>query len=200
MSLTMCTSVLNIKNFLGASYSTAELVCESRKSLMNSGDAIYLNKPIRVTATPSVEIQDLTFISVVNTNTSITIIYNNTGTAGSEVVSVIANAISVSMQSGVSTATQIKTAIQNSVAASLLVSVILSGTGATAQTFFTPAVSLTDETCVLALSETATNSQQVVFYLNWNDGSNYSSIVFDPVTIPNSSYVDLSTILTISRG
>jgi hypothetical protein len=52
----------------------------------------------------------------------------------------------------------------------------------------------------LALVETTTSSQLGVFTLNWNDGNNYGTIVFDPVLIPNQTSVDLSTILTPSRG
>lgn len=54
--------------------------------------------------------------------------------------------------------------------------------------------------CTLALVETTTDSQLGVFTLNWNDGDNYGSVIFDPVKIPNSASVDLSTILTVSRG
>lgn len=107
-ALTLCTCTLNIKDMLGAPYSTAELVVEPRKSIVHSGDAVYINKPNR-----------------------------NTATAG---------------------------------------------------------------VCTLVLSETTTNAQQVVFTLNWNDGSNYNSIIFDPVQIPNQASLDLSTILTVSRG
>lgn len=53
----------------------------------------------------------------------------------------------------------------------------------------------------MALSETTTNNQQVVFTLNWDDaGKNSGSILFDPIKIPNQSSVDLSTILTVARG
>jgi hypothetical protein len=108
MALTICTCTLTIKDQLGAAYSTAELVFEPRKSQVNTGDAIYINKPQRATAVAGV--------------------------------------------------------------------------------------------CTLALSETTTNNQQCIFTLNWNDGSNYNSIVFDPVLIPNQASVDLSTLLTVSRG
>lgn len=108
MSLVICTCTLNIKDQLGNAYSTAELVFEPRKSQVNSGDAIYLNKPQRVSAVNGV--------------------------------------------------------------------------------------------CTISLAETTTNNQQCIFTLNWNDGSNYNSIVFDPVKIPNQASVDLSTILTVSRG
>ncbi len=108
-ALTICTCTLNVKDQLGANFSTAELVMEPRKSQMHSGDALYLSRPQRATAVAGV--------------------------------------------------------------------------------------------CTLALSETTTDSQQVVFTLNWDvAGQSSGSIVFDPVLIPNSSSVDLSTILTVSRG
>lgn len=109
MALTICTCTLKVKDQLGAAYITAELVAETRKSQVNTADAVYINKPKRATA---------------------------------------------------------------------------NGSGV----------------CTLALSETTTNSQQMVFTLNWNDGSNYGSIIFDPILIPNTSAVDLSTLLTVSRG
>ena len=200
MSLTVCTSLLNIKDQLADPYSTAELTFQPRKSQVNTGDAIYINKIQRSRATPGIEIQDLTYISTDVTNSLLSVIYNSGGTAGSEVVTVVGNAISVSMQTSVSTATQIKAAIDASAPATALVRCILSGTGATAQTSFSPAASLSDSMCVMDLAETTTNLQQSIFTLEWNDGSNYASIVFDPIQIPNQSYVDLSTIVTVSRG
>lgn len=66
---------------------------------------------------------------------SITVTYTTGATAGSEVVTVVGNAISVQIASGTSTATQIKAAVDASSAAHALVSVaILSGQGSTAQT------------------------------------------------------------------
>jgi hypothetical protein len=62
------------------------------------------------------------------------------GAAGSEVVNVSGNTITVTMQSGVATATQIKTALDNSVLASDLISTAISGSASHAQTeFATPA-------------------------------------------------------------
>lgn len=55
--------------------------------------------------------------------------------------------------------------------------------------------------CTLALSETTTDSQPVIFTLNYYEEGKYSgSIIFDPIFIPNQSTLDLSTILTVSRG
>lgn len=58
---------------------------------------------------------------------SITIEYTTGGTAGSEVVTVVGNAISVQIASGLSTAAQIKAAIEASVAAAALVNVTIFG-------------------------------------------------------------------------
>lgn len=55
--------------------------------------------------------------------------------------------------------------------------------------------------CTLALAETTTNSVQMVFTLNWDvPGQVSGSIIFDPIYIPNSASVDLSTLLTPARG
>lgn len=108
MALTICTCTLNIKDFLSAPYSTAELVWEPRKSMIDSGTGVYISKPQRVTA--------------------------------------VAGVFSI------------------------------------------------------ALVDSTTDSQKGVFTINWNDGNNYGSIIFDPVAIPNAASVDLSTILTVSRG
>lgn len=74
-------------------------------------------------------IQSLTYTAVVpnSSGNAISIEYVNDGTAGSETASVIGNAITVHIQSGVSTANQIITAVQASVPASALVTVFLSG-------------------------------------------------------------------------
>ena len=198
-ALTICNCVLKIKDQLGAAYSSAELVSEPRKSQVHSIDALYIGNPKRSQASPAVTIQDLLYVSDDPTNTSITVAYTAGGTAGAEVVTVVLNAISVQIQSGVSTATQVRTAVLASVAAAALVDVILSGTGATAQVS-SSAVSLTDYVSVLKLAETTTDSVVTVFTLNWQDSMNYNSIIFDPVAIPNQAYLDLSTLLTVSRG
>ncbi len=80
-------------------------------------------------------VQDLTYTADnagVGGN-SITITYTAGGTANAEAVTVLVNAITVQIDTGVSTATQVKAAVDASVAASALVSVAVSGTGGTAQ-------------------------------------------------------------------
>ncbi len=108
MALQICTCTLTVKDTTSTSYSTAELVWELRKSMVDSGTGVYISKPQRAAAVAGV--------------------------------------------------------------------------------------------CTLLLTETTTDSQLGIFTLNWNDGSNYGSIVFDPVKIPNTSTLDLSTILTVARG
>jgi hypothetical protein len=84
----------------------------------------------------SLIVQDLTYTAVADLGqdgNSITIAYVAGGTAGSEVVTVTGNAISVSMETGVSTATQIRTKINASAAAVALISCAVTGTGSTAQ-------------------------------------------------------------------
>lgn len=81
-------------------------------------------------------IQDLTYTAVTagTSGNDISIAYTSGGTAGSEVVTVTGNAISVQIESGVSTATQVKDAVDNNVDAAALVVVTISGTGSNAQT------------------------------------------------------------------
>lgn len=83
----------------------------------------------------SLVVQDLTYTADTAgaAGNSITIAYTTGGTAGSEVVSVVGSAISVQIQSGVSTATQVKAAVDGDAGAAALVNVAITGTGGTAQ-------------------------------------------------------------------
>lgn len=127
----------------------------------------------------SLIVQDLTYTAVANGNGSnaagnnITITYTAGGVTGSEVVTVRDSNINVSMHTGVSTATQILTAVRASALASALVNVVVSGTGSTAQVAATVAslsggvqgISTVQVSC---LSATATNADPVdgdVLYL-----------------------------------
>lgn len=85
----------------------------------------------------SLVVQDLTYTAAAfsgATGNSYTIAYTGGGTAGSEVVTVTGTAVSVQIESGVSTATQIKAKIDASAAAQALMTVAISGTGSNAQT------------------------------------------------------------------
>lgn len=87
----------------------------------------------------SLVVQDLTYTAIADLGkdgNNISIAYIAGGTAGAEVVTVTGNAISVSMDDTPvvgSSATQIKAAIDASAAAIALVSVAITGTGATIQ-------------------------------------------------------------------
>jgi hypothetical protein len=83
----------------------------------------------------SLVVQDLTYTcdQVGIDGDNISIEYTSGGTAGSEVVNVSGFAISVQIDSGVSTATQIKTAIEASLSAAVLVNVTISGVGSNPQ-------------------------------------------------------------------
>lgn len=84
---------------------------------------------------------------------AITIAYTTGATAGSEVVGVVSSAISVQIQTGVSTATQVKAAIDGDVGAAALVSVaIVSGQGATGQTAPVSATNLQNGAAAVGLA------------------------------------------------
>lgn len=70
----------------------------------------------------------LTAVAFGTSGNSITIAFTGGGTAGAEVVTVVGNAISVQIESGVSTVTQVRTAINASGAAAALV--VATGTSA----------------------------------------------------------------------
>lgn len=83
-----------------------------------------------------VVIQDITYVAVSSGagGNSITIAYTTGGTAGSEVVTVVSEAISVQIASGVSTAAQIAAAIAASGTAAALVTATISGVSTNKQT------------------------------------------------------------------
>ncbi|TXH08964.1 MAG: hypothetical protein E6R04_09725, partial [Spirochaetes bacterium] len=83
---------------------------------------------------------------------TVTVAYTNTGTAGSEVVTVVGNAISVAIQSGVSTADQVRRAVEaKPEATALVLTEILEGQTATAQTTV-GATSLNSDTTITVAS------------------------------------------------
>lgn len=199
--LTVCSCVLRVKDQLGMPLPGAELIFEPRKTQVNASDAVYVSRPERSLAAPGIVIQDLLYISKsASPTTTISVTYTGGGTAGAELVTVNGTAITVQIQSGVSTATQIRTAVIASVAATALVYTILSGVGSNTQVSVS-VTNLSDDYCYLALAETTTNTQLCVFVLNWDDpGKASGSIIFDPIQIPNQSFKDLSSLLTASRG
>lgn len=115
------TDIQNRLNWLGGTDTTTGL----------SGDNIQSNTaPAETVATGTVG--GIAYTAVAGQGAggnSITIAYTAGGVAGSEVVSVIGTAVSVSISSGVSTITQVRTAVNASAAAAAIVSA--SGTSAT---------------------------------------------------------------------
>lgn len=84
--------------------------------------------------------QDLTFTfnSPGSFNNNYTMAYTSGGTAGSEVVSLVGNDISVQIENGVSTATQIKAAVDAIPALVDAITTTISGTASNAQNTFGP--------------------------------------------------------------
>lgn len=101
-----------------------------------------------------VEIQDLTFYAQTPgaAGNGITIEYTTGGTAGSEVVTVVGLAISVQIDSGASTAQNIKDAIDGDMDASALVGVTISGTASNPQTGPVSATNLEDGADAIGLA------------------------------------------------
>lgn len=101
--------------------------------VVEANPAITLSGGLAASAASKI-LQDLTYTSVANgANSPISITYTTGATAGAEVVSVVGNAISIQIQNGVSTATQIQTAFNAVGAATALATCTISGTGSNAQ-------------------------------------------------------------------
>jgi len=83
--------------------------------------------------------QDLTFTwNLVGDNNAYTMEYTPGATAGAEVVSILGNAIEVQIENGVSTANQIKTALEANMGFNSNVTVTVSGVGTDPQVTFGP--------------------------------------------------------------
>ena len=81
----------------------------------------------------SLIIQDITYQSVLNGGNDISIEYTAGVTAGSEVVTVVGNKISIQIEDGVSTATQVKAAFDAEPAAIALATATISGVASDSQ-------------------------------------------------------------------
>lgn len=83
----------------------------------------------------SLEVQDITYTADLLgvSGNLISITYTTGATAGSEVVTVVGNAITVQIEDGVSTATQVKAAVDTKAEAAALVNAVITGTAGTAQ-------------------------------------------------------------------
>lgn len=128
------------------------------------------------------------------------------GTAGAEVVSVIGNAISVQVQSGTSTVTQVRTAVNASMAASALVTA--SGTSSsTVSTHALQNLSGGVSTLFTSICNGGMSLSQIgtgIFQLNIPDS--YAALLAANIQIESSSAVDLisqiksSSLSSISGG
>lgn len=103
---------------------------------LGSAQIQFKSPPITSAAHATGTLQDLTFTAAATGTggNAITVAYTAGATAGSEVVSVTGNAISVQIATGSSTATQVKAALDASSPAAALISTAISGTSAHAQT------------------------------------------------------------------
>jgi hypothetical protein len=102
-----------------------------------SGNTATLAFTVPAETAASLVMEDLTFTAVAGQGAaanSITIYKTSTVLAGSEVVSVSGNEITIEMESGASTATEIRTAFLASAEAVALVTCTISGAGANTQT------------------------------------------------------------------
>jgi len=88
-------------------------------------------------------IQDITYSASSIGVSTVTVAYTDGATAGSEVVTVVGNAISIQIESGVSTATQVKAKFDAKAEALALAAATITGTGSTAQTAPVSATALT---------------------------------------------------------
>lgn len=124
---------------LSASFQLRGTVIRDKLWLTNGSDAVRTfdgNTVVVLSGSvASLVLQDITYVSAgtLYSPSGITIAYITGGTAGSEVVTVTGPAISVQIQSGVSTATQVLAALNASVAALALITPSISGTAGHAQ-------------------------------------------------------------------
>lgn len=136
-------------------------------------------------------IQDLTYTAVGTNKSATTISYTVGGTAGAEVVTVVGQAITIQIQSGTSTANQVRTAFNASASAVALASCAVSGVGGTAQT--APVSQSFIQTISCPISRVGIQWQN---YTWWGgDATNPSRLYFsnlgDPTTYPSSNYIDV---------
>jgi len=109
---------------------------QSPNPIQTQGCLVIIPRQHSIAVAADLTVQDINYKAVATGTggNSITIAYTTGGTAGSEVVSVVGNAISVQIASGVSTAQQIADAIGASVDASALVTATIYGQASKKQT------------------------------------------------------------------
>jgi len=123
-------------------YSTTSQVLNQTIATLAKNSGWNVSEPGTLT------IQDITYTALSTGGAApISVSYIPGGTAGHEVVTVSGSAIVVQIQSGVSTATQVQTAIAASPSAAALVYAAISGTAGTAQVALTAPVVITGDVC-----------------------------------------------------
>lgn len=143
----------------------------------------------------SLIVGDLTFTAVASGVSTVTFAYTGGATAGAEVVSVVGSAISVQIQNGVSTATQVLTAIRASAPATALVGSVITGTGSNPQsvTLASSATAFVAPYITVPLSRCGIVWQNFFFW--GGDGTNparlYFSALADPTTYPQANFIDV---------
>jgi hypothetical protein len=140
---------------------------------VQTGDVVFKTAGIPAAG----NLQDLQYLAedAGDAGNSITIQYTPGGVAGSEVVTVIGSAISVQIQSGVSKASDIKSAVEDHVAASELVNVRELGTGDEVQTAPSGPVTLTGGSANggSCLVVSVSNNQMTTDGLAFNEGDEF---------------------------
>lgn len=142
----------------------------------------------------SLNVGDILLTAVASGVSTVTFAYTAGAVAGAEVVSVVASAVSVQIQNGVSTATQIITALKASGAATALIT-------ATTQSGANPQVvsSASVATALVAPYITVPLSRCGIVWQNFffwgGDGTNparlYFSALDDPTTYPQANFVNV---------
>ncbi len=143
----------------------------------------------------SLVIQHLTYTSICQNTGAVTVAYYTGGTAGQETVAVVSTGITITIQSGVSTAQQIQTAFNNSAAAMALASVTVSGTGSNAQTG--PVAESATYTLACPLSRAGIIWSNYVCWGGGTQGGTYYpnrlffSDLAQPTSYPQANFIDI---------
>jgi hypothetical protein len=121
---------------------------------------------------------------------SITIALVAGGTAGAEVVTVTGSAISVQIESGVSTRTQVKTAIDGSAAAAALVSVSVASGGTAATLLAATALATGADTSFTAVAKGFSVSQTGTGLFKIDLQDNYNALLSASIMMASPAAVD----------
>ena len=119
----------------------------------------------------SAQFQDILFKNAEDVQNLITINYTAGGTAGSEVVTISGGGftINVQIQNSVSTAAQIKKAIENNASANQLVNVLISGTSSNAQSIGSTTLGTATTVSLLDASQFLTPVDALETYISCED-------------------------------